>query len=83
MIWKQRKKANLFCCYKNIQQQPEHKNIYPTVLKVYNFIKMRLQHRHFSVKFLKFLKECSAKHWVFSEKTHVGKISNFWNEITE
>ena len=24
-----------------------------------------------------------TKHWVFSAKTHTGKIRNFWNEKTE
>ena len=24
-----------------------------------------------------------TKHWAFSEKTHIWKIRNFWNEITE
>ena len=24
-----------------------------------------------------------TKHWAFSEKPHIWKIRNFWNEITE
>ena len=51
-----KKNTNLFCWYKNTEQQPKHNSTYTISLKAFNFIKKRLQHRCFSVKFLNILK---------------------------
>ena len=50
---KNKRNTNLFCWYINTQHYPKHNNIYTRDLKTCNLIKKTLQHRCFSVKFLR------------------------------